>query len=46
MMTNEFLLHANWGTASVIGVAMVLTTLLVLVLYRFIADRDRNEAAR
>ena len=33
MMTAEFLLHANWGTASALGVVMITTTALVLVLY-------------
>ena len=46
MMTNEFLLHANWGTASVVGVAMVLTTVLVLVLYYLVTERGREEVAR
>ena len=41
MMTNEFLLHANWGTASVIGVAMVVTTGLVLMLYAMLIDSGR-----
>ena len=46
MMTNEFLLHANWGTASVIGVAMVVTTGVVLVLYALLTDGGRTGSRR
>ena len=38
-MTNEFLLNANWGVASVLGVAMVATTIIVLLLYSRLTDR-------
>jgi putative spermidine/putrescine transport system permease protein len=39
MMTSEFLLHANWGTASALGVVMIVTTALILVLYHLLVDR-------
>ena len=37
MMTAEFLLHANWGTASALAVAMTVATALVLLLYHRLA---------
>jgi ABC-type spermidine/putrescine transport system permease subunit I len=42
MMTAEFLLKANWGTASALGVVMIVTTGLVLVLYYRLIARMRD----
>jgi putative spermidine/putrescine transport system permease protein len=41
MMTQEFLLHARWGTASALGVAMILMTGIVLALYQVLLARSR-----
>ncbi len=38
MMTNEFLRRGNWGTASVVGVAMIATTAAVLAVYHRLAE--------
>ncbi len=43
MMTQEFLLHARWGTASALGVVMIATTGLVLVLYHRLLARMQNQ---
>jgi putative spermidine/putrescine transport system permease protein len=43
MMTTEFLLKANWGTASALGVLMIATTGMVLVLYYRLISRMRDE---
>ncbi|HVM86250.1 MAG TPA: ABC transporter permease subunit [Candidatus Binatia bacterium] len=40
-MTSEFLLHARWGTASALGVAMILMTGMVLALYHALQARSR-----
>ncbi|HVZ00254.1 MAG TPA: ABC transporter permease subunit [Dongiaceae bacterium] len=45
MMTQEFLLHARWGTASALGVAMLLMTGVVLALYHALLARSRLLAA-
>jgi len=44
MMTTEFLLHANWGVASALGVVMIVTTAIVLVLYYRLLTRMREQA--
>jgi putative spermidine/putrescine transport system permease protein len=41
MMTQEFLLHARWGTASALGVAMLLMTGIVLAIYHALLARSR-----
>ncbi|HVO03670.1 MAG TPA: ABC transporter permease subunit [Candidatus Cybelea sp.] len=41
MMTAEFLLHARWGTASALGVAMIAMTGIVLALYHALLARSR-----
>lgn len=43
MMTSEFLLRANWGTASALGVVMIATTALVLVLYYRLVSSMRDQ---
>jgi putative spermidine/putrescine transport system permease protein len=44
MMTTEFLLHANWGVASALGVVMIVTTAIVLILYHRLLTRVREQA--
>jgi putative spermidine/putrescine transport system permease protein len=46
MMTSEFLLHANWGTASALGVVMIATTAVVLILYHLLVDRGADKTRR
>lgn len=46
MMTQEFLMNANWGVASVIGVAMIITTAVVLWLYHLASGLAGGEEGR
>jgi putative spermidine/putrescine transport system permease protein len=45
MMTSEFLMHANWGVASALGVVMIVTTTIVLALYYRLLIRMREQAS-